>query len=100
MAILGKNGLYAGALYLAALYALYGMKNVSFKDSKEIDAIQIIVARKGKPKKGDIANYRAQKLKQVLASDAKRYADLLGPDAKTGKQKEFGTAYGKKEWLR
>ena len=100
MAILGKNGLYAGALYLAALFGLYGMKNVSFKDSKEIDAIQIIVARKGKPKKGDIAKYRNARLQAVLGSDTKRYADLLGPDAKTGKQKEFGTAYGKKEWLR
>ena len=89
MAILGKNGLYAGALYLAVLFGLYGMKDTSFKDSKEIDALEIILARKGKPDKAAIGKLRAGRLEQLLKSDPKRYKALLAQDEKTGKVKQF-----------
>ena len=77
MAILGKNGLFAGAMYLAALFGLYGMKNVSFKDSKEIDAMDIIVNRKGKPSKSEITKFRKTKLNRLLQSKGDRYKELL-----------------------
>ena len=47
MAIFGYNGAVAGAIYLAALYALYGQKNSGFKDDAEIQKIESILARKG-----------------------------------------------------
>ena len=99
MAVLGKTGLYGAALYLGILFAIYGQKNVSFKDSKEVDAIARIVMRKGKPSKDAIRGIRTQRLKQVLASDDKRYRELIGDDNK-GKASAFRTEYQKKEWLR
>ena len=100
MAVLGKTGLYGAALYLGILFAIYGQKNVSFKDSKEVDAIATIVMRKGKPSKDAIRGIRTQRLKQILASDEKRYGELIGDDKKTGKASAFSTEYLKKEWLR
>ena len=100
MAILGKNGLFAGAIYLAALFGLYGMKNVSFKDSKEIDAMDIIVQRKGRPSKEQIKALRAGNIQKLYKTNPKRYTELLQPSAKTGKQTDFVTSYNKKEWLR
>ena len=99
MAILGKTGLYGAALYLGILFAIYGQKDVSFKDSKEVDAIATIVMRKGKPDKAAIIKIRGGRLEQVLQSDQKRYKALLAQD-KQGKQSAFTTEYQKKEWLR
>ena len=89
MAILGTTGLYGAALYLGILFAVYGQKNVSFKDSKEVDAIAMLVMRKTKPDKAGIGQARAQRLKQVLASDQKRYGELIGDDKKSGKQSAY-----------
>ena len=100
MAVLGQTGLYGAALYLGILFAIYGQKNVSFKDSKEVDAIARIVMRKGKPDKDAIIKIRAGRLQQVLQSDATRYGELLQQDKKTGKRTAFVTEYEKKEWLR
>jgi len=100
MAILGKNGLFAGAIYLAALFGLYGMKNVSFKDSKEVDALEIIVARKKKPSKEQIKALRGARLETLLKTGGDRYKELLAQDKKTGKPTDFVKDYNKKEWLR
>ena len=100
MAILGKTGLYGAALYLATLFAIYGQKNVSFKDSKEVDLIQTLVLRKAKLDKAGVRGYREQRLSSVLKMDTKRYGDLLSGDKKTGKKVPFVTEYEKQEWLR
>ena len=87
MTIFGKNGLWAAGLYVGTLYALYGQKQAGFAKSEDVDAIDIVAARKNKT---PAADYRANKLRG--ASD-KRYAEML----KDGK---FAEAYQKKEWLR
>jgi len=97
MAIFGKNGLEAGVMYLAALFAIYGMKDTGFKDDKEIDAIAILVARKAKPDKGAILAYRTRRLQGHAGN--KRYTELLKDTAK-GQSSEFVKTYQKKEWLR
>ena len=91
------NGLYALGLYFAALFAVYGRKQTGFKDSKEIDAIGILVARKAKPDKAAIGSYRTAIL-QTRAGD-KRYGELIKDD-KSGKPSAYSAAYVKKEWLR
>ena len=89
--------MYALGLYFAALFAVYGQKQTGFKDSKEIDAIGILVARKAKPDKAAVGQYR-QAILQSRVGD-KRYAELLKAD-KSGKASAYSEAYLKKEWLR
>jgi hypothetical protein len=82
MAIFGKNGLYALGLYVGTLWALYGMKEVAFKDNDEVKRIASVAARAGK---ADIGEYRRQALSQKFKTD---------PGA------EFRKAYGEKKYIR
>jgi len=82
MAIFGKHGLYAFGLYVATLFALYGTKQVAFKDNDEVKRIASIAAREAKT---DPAEFRAGMLRQKFKTD---------PSA------EFQKAYGEKKYIR
>ena len=89
----GTNILYGTGLYLAAIWALYGQKKITFKDQKEIDQLANIVLRKGiKDKKGFKAA-RERRFGEFTSS--KRFE---GQDVKDWK--EFREAYEKKQWVR
>ena len=103
MAIFGKNGAWAAALYLGTLFALYGQKNAGFKDDKEVQEIVSIVARKGIA--ADIKRIGGKKgaaRKQAVASlREKRFAALTGERYKSlAEDVEFKKQYMKKEWAR
>ena len=82
MAIFGKNGLWAAALYIGTIFALYGTKRVAFKDSKEIEAIATIAARKAKTDPGE---YRAAAIRQRFKVDP---------------SEEFKKAFTEKKYIR
>jgi hypothetical protein len=82
MAIFGKNGLYALGLYVGTLWALYGMKEVAFKDNDEVKRIASVAARAAKT---PVAEYRAQMLRTKFKTD---------PSA------EFQKAYAEKKYIR
>jgi len=82
MAIFGQNGLWAAALYFGTIFALYGTKRVNFEDSKEIDQLPVIRARKAKQ---DPAEYRQQ---------------MLGQQFKKELTEEFKKSYGEKKYIR
>ena len=108
MAIFGKQGLQAGALYLAIMWATYGQKKAGFKDKAEMNAIVELSGRKalaGKKLKGKAYKEAAQQMraarfaaviergvKRTGASGTERYKEL-----ETG---EFATAYKKLGYLR
>ena len=46
MAIFGMNGAWSAGLYLATMWALYGMKNAGFADDKELKEVVRLVDRK------------------------------------------------------
>ena len=95
MAIFGKQGLEAAALYLASLWALYGMKDAGFKD-KEIDQIVSIASRKNqtgqdsKSKKEALTELR-QRRYDALLEQAKRR-----PGAKSGRYEDKTYGRGSK----
>jgi len=91
MAIFGKSGLSAAAMYVVLLYALYGTKNSGFRDSDEIDAIGILTVRKGASGKQSIIEARARNIARIKEADSARYGKM---DTK------FEESYGKKAWLR
>ena len=71
MAIFGRQGLEAAVLYLATVWALYGMKDAGFKD-KEVDEIVNIASRKNQA--GQDAKSKAEAL---TALRQRRYDALL-----------------------
>ena len=88
----GTNILYGTALYLAAIWALYDQKKVTFKDQKELEAkVGMVAIRKatGKDKK-KIAGVRAQQWEAFKAT--KRFADK--------DQSEFEKKFVKLEYVR
>jgi len=82
MAIFGKHGLYAFGLYVATLFALYGTKQVAFKDNDDVKRISSIAARAAN---ADPAEFRRAALAQKFKTD---------PSA------EFQKAYGEKKYIR
>ena len=87
----GKNILYGSGLYLAAIWALYNQKKVTYKDQKELeDQVPMIAGRKsiGKSKSG-ISQYRQrawatfQQSKQ-FKEDPKSFEDFQKSYVKLG----------------
>ena len=108
MAIFGKQGLQAGALYLAVMWATYGQKKAGFTSAAEVNAIIELSERKalaskslkGKAYKEAAQEIRARRFAPVLrrgatrtgAAGEERYKELAsGP---------FKTAYEKLGYLR
>ena len=89
----GTNILYGTGLYLAAIWALYGQKKITFKDQKEIDQLANIVLRKGIKGKDGFKAARQQRFRAFTSG--KRFE---GQDTKDWK--EFQEAYEKKQWVR
>ena len=89
MAIFGKNGLWAAAIYLGSLVAVYNRKKVTYKDDKEIDALPSVAFRKSLKGKS-----KSEKESAVRAERAKKYP--------TGKDysPEFKKAYEEAKWAR
>ena len=76
MAIFGKNGLYAAALYIGGIWLLYGRKSASFKDTKEIDNLPSVKFRKTEPSKSQVAAYRRRRV--AKETDQKFKTDFVG----------------------
>ena len=88
----GKNILAGTALYLAAIWALYDQKKVTFKDQKELEAqVSMVGIRKatGKDKK-KIEGVRAQRWEAFQGT--KGYVEK--------DQAEFGKKFVKLEYVR
>ena len=99
MAIFGWNGLMGLSLYFATLFAVYGTKNASFRDSAEFAKIEKLVQRKAatsakgpEQKKAVLGQIRAARLK-AMAEGGERYATLA---ADAG----FKKGYAEKQWVR
>ena len=80
MAIFGKQGLQAAALYLAVIWATYAQKKAGFKDKAEYQAVWQVVDRKqlasGKLKGKEYADaakaQRATRYAAIIARGEKR----------------------------
>ena len=80
MAIFGKQGLQAAALYLAVIWATYAQKKAGFADKAEYQAVWQVVDRKqlssGKLKGKEYADAakaaRAQRYAAIIARGEKR----------------------------
>ena len=102
MAIFGRQGLEAAALYLATLWAVYGMKNAGFKDQADIDKIVTLVSRKNRAgaggKKGQeaITGIRTNRYEELLKEAAKRRGSTRKYPAGTGEAYAVGGAFQKK----
>ena len=70
MAIFGRQGVEAAVLYLATLWAVYGMSDAGFKKGEE-DQILMIVSRKNA--KGST---KGEKAKGITAMRQERYRSL------------------------
>ena len=92
-----KNIASGTALYLAAIWALYGSKDNGFKDSKEMKALEFIQIRKNQSqhtKPEDKAEYyKAMRQQRIDAAKA-------DPRYKEGITKEFEEEYLKKKFVR
>ena len=88
----GKNILAGTALYLAAIWALYDQKKVTFKDQKELEAkVGMVAIRKatGKDKK------------KIEGVRARRWEAFQGTKGYVEKdQAEFGKKFVKLEYVR
>ena len=102
MAIFGRQGLEAAALYLATLWAVYGMKNAGFKDQADIDKIVPLVSRKNRVgadgKKGQeaITAIRTERYTALAQEAAKRRGATRKYPAGTGEQYAAGGTFQKK----
>ena len=109
MAIFGKQGLQAGALYLAVIWATYGQKRAGFTKKEQVNKIVSISERKtlagkklkGKQYRDEAKSMRAARYANILSAGAAR----TGGDAGTARYKElesgeFQTAYEKLGYLR
>ena len=97
MAVLGKNGLWALAIDLAVIFALYRQKAVVFKDDKAIDEIAKIAFRKqakGMDKKTRETFYAS---KRAEMAGGKAYAKKYPAGEDT---KAFTKAYSEAKWVR
>ena len=108
MAIFGKQGLQAGALYLAIIWATYGQKKAGFKDKAEMNAIIELSERKtlaGKKLKGKAYKEAAQQMRaarfaSVIRRGIARTGATGGERYKELETGEFKTAYEKLGYLR
>ena len=108
MAIFGKQGLQAGALYLAIIWATYGQKKAGFAKAADMNAIIELSGRKalaGQKKKGkaykDAAReIRARRFASVLRRGAQRTGAAGEARYKELASGEFKTAYEKLGYLR
>ena len=89
----GMNILYGTGLYVAAIWALYMGKKVTFKDQKEIDALPNIAIRKATKDKQGYQRARAGKF--AAFTKGKRFE---GEDTKDWT--EFQREFEKKQWVR
>ena len=88
MAIFGKNGLQAAALYLATLWAVYGQKDAGFKKDEE-KRIVAIASRKNR--EGAQSSDKKTSLKQIRAL---RYENLVKTaSARPGSSRVYGKDY-------
>ena len=99
MAIFGWNGLMGLSLYFATLFAVYGTKNASFRDSAEFATIEKLAQRKAaagergpEAKKAAYGKIRAERLK-AMAAGGERYATLAADEG-------FRKGYAEKQWVR
>ena len=94
MAILGKNGLWAAALYLAAVWGLYGQKDAGFHDpdgwEKDLESIEQLVDRK---RVAEVSGNKTATARIVEEIRAGRVRAAVG--AKRGGSKGFREAYMK-----
>ena len=108
MAIFGKQGLQAGALYLAIIWATYGQKKAGFASNAEMNAIVELSQRKtlaGKKLKGKEYKAAAQDIRaRRFASIVRRGAQRTGATGEARYKElatgEFKTAYEKLGYLR
>ena len=77
----GKNILWGTALYLGAIWGLYDMKKITFKDKKELETIveRINLRKQLKGKKDGIKSFRAGEWAKFEQTDV----------YKEGKAKDF-----------
>jgi len=108
MAIFGKQGLQAGALYLAVMWATYGQKKAGFTSAAEVNAIIELSERKalaskslkGKEYKAAAQEIRARRFAEVIARGVKRTGATGEERYKELETGEFKTAYEKLGYLR
>ena len=108
MAIFGKQGLQAGALYLAVIWATYGQKRAGFTKQEQVNKIVGISERKtlaGKKLKGKAYKEAAQQMRaarfaSVIRRGIARTGATGGERYKELETGEFKTAYEKLGYLR
>ena len=108
MAIFGKQGLQAGALYLAIIWATYGQKKAGFAKAADMNAIIELSGRKalagakkkGKAYKDAAREIRARRFAEVIARGVKRTGATGEERYKELETGEFKTAYQKLGYLR
>ena len=110
MAIFGKQGLQAAALYLAVIWATYGQSRAGWKDKAEMENITLILDRKAsslKDKKGAKYKEAAQALRKsrydaIVAMGVARTGKTGGERYKSLAEKtsEFRTEFEKQSYLR
>ena len=109
MAIFGKQGLQAGALYLAVIWATYGQKKAGFASNAEMNAIVELSERKtlagkklkGKAYRDEAKSMRAARYANILRAGAARTGGTAGAERyKEYATGEFKTAYEKLGYLR
>ena len=94
MAILGRNGLWAAALYLAAIWGLYGQKDAGFHSpdgwEKDLESIQQLGARNRVAEATGNKTAIARGVEEIRAGRVK-----AAVGAKRGGSKGFQEAYMK-----
>ena len=109
MAIFGKQGLQAGALYLAVIWATYGQKRAGFTKQEQVNKIVGISERKtlagkklkGKAYRDEAKSMRAARYANILRAGAARTGGAAGAERyKEFESGEFKTAYEKLGYLR
>ena len=92
-----KNIASGTALYLAAIWALYGSKDNGFKDSKEMKALEFIQVRKNQSRASSPEEkagfYKEARQRRIEAARA-------DPRYKESITKEFEEEYLKKKFVR
>ena len=94
MAIFGKNGLWAAALYLAAIWGLYGQADAGFHDpdgwEKDLESIEQLVDRKRVAETTGDKSQIARVVEEIRAGRVQ-----AAVEAKRGGSKGFREAYMK-----
>ena len=100
MAIFGKTGLQAAALYLATLWALYGQKDAGFKKGEEENIVSI-ASRKNKKdasssdKKGALQQLRTARYDALLREAQDRPGSKRTYEVGKGQAYEAGGKFQK-----